>query len=155
LREKSIGSVFRVYLPLSAEDLARPAEKAAKVPELKGGGKALLIEDDSQVRELGVRMLEFLGFTVLAAKDGMEGVEIFRERRDEIRFVLSDLTMPRMDGWKTIAALREIDPNVPIILTSGYDEVSVMSGDHAERPQVFLGKPYTIEDLREAIGKVI
>jgi CheY-like chemotaxis protein len=92
---------------------------------------------------------------VLVAKDGMEGVEIFRERRDEIRFVLSDLTMPRMDGWKTIAALREIDPNVPIILTSGYDEVSVMSGDHAERPQVFLGKPYTIEDLREAIGKVI
>jgi two-component system, cell cycle sensor histidine kinase and response regulator CckA len=60
-----------------------------------------------------------------------------------------------MDGWKTIAALREIDPNVPIILTSGYDEVSVMSADHPERPQAFLGKPYSIEDLRAAIGKVI
>jgi PAS domain S-box-containing protein len=155
LREKSIGSVFRVYLPLSAEDLARPAEKAAKAPELKGGGKALLIEDDPQVRNLGVRMLGFVGFEVIAAKDGVEGVEMFREHQDDIRFVLSDLTMPRMDGWATIAALRQIDPNVRIILASGYDEASVMSGDHADRPQVFLGKPYTIEDLREAIGKVI
>ncbi|MDZ7698124.1 MAG: PAS domain S-box protein [Deltaproteobacteria bacterium] len=154
-REKSVGGVFRVYLPLSAEDLARPAEKAAKVPELKGSGKALLIEDDPQVRDLGVRMLGFLGFKVIAAKDGVKGVEMFREHRDEIRFVLSDLTMPRMDGWATIAALRKIDPTIPIILASGYDEVSVMSGDHAERPQVFLGKPYTIEDLREAIGKVM
>jgi two-component system, cell cycle sensor histidine kinase and response regulator CckA len=63
--------------------------------------------------------------------------------------------MPRMDGWATIAALREIDPNVPIILASGYDEASVMSGDHPERPQVFLGKPYSLEDLREAICRVV
>ena len=144
-----------MFLPLMEGEVARPEKKAAPGDAPQGGGTVLLVEDTEQVRKLGVRMLEFLGFTVLAAKDGMEGVEIFRERRDEIRFVLSDLTMPRMDGWATIAALREIDPNVRIILASGYDEVSVMSRDHAERPQVFLGKPYSHEDLRKAIGKVI
>jgi CheY-like chemotaxis protein len=136
-------------------EVSRPEKKVALGDAIQGGGTVLLVEDTEQVRNLGVRMLQLLGFTVLAARDGVEGVEIFRERRNEIRFVLSDLTMPRMDGWKTIAALREIDPNVRVILASGYDEASVMSEVHAERPQIFLGKPYTIEGLRAAIGKVM
>jgi len=133
-----------------------PKEKPIVVGDApQGGGMVLLVEDTEQVRNLGVRMLEHLGWKVIAARDGVEGLEMFREHRDEIRFVLSDLTMPRMDGWATIAALRKIDPAVSIILASGYDEVSVMSADHPERPQVFMGKPYSIEDLRTAIGKVI
>ncbi|MDZ7699957.1 MAG: response regulator [Deltaproteobacteria bacterium] len=153
-REKSVGSVFRVFIPLFTEEVSKPTEKAAKVPELKGSGTVLVIEDDPQVRGLAVAVLSRMGFTVLQAKDGLEGVEMFREHRDEISFVLSDLTMPRMDGWATVAALRKIDPNAPIILASGYDEASVMSGDHADQPQVFLGKPYSIENLHQAIGKV-
>lgn len=113
------------------------------------------MEDTEQVRKLGVRMLELMGCEVLAAKDGVEGVEIFRERRDDIGFVLCDLTMPRMDGWKTLEALRKIRPDIRVILASGYDEASVMSGDHPEWPQAFLAKPYSLEDLREAIGRTI
>ncbi|MDZ7696341.1 MAG: response regulator [Deltaproteobacteria bacterium] len=146
--------MFRVFLPLAAEAVRKPKEETIRPPETKGGGTVLLIEDTDQVRQLGVRMLEYLGWRVLAARDGMEGVAIFRERSEEIDWVLSDLTMPRMDGWKTIAALRQIRPEIPVILASGYDEASVMSGDHAEQPQVFLGKPYSLEDLRAAIGKV-
>jgi PAS domain S-box-containing protein len=156
LRENPVGSVFRVLLPLTEGEVSRPKKMPmAAVDAPQGGGTVLLVEDTEQVRNLGVRMLQLLGFTVLAAKDGVEGVEIFREHRDAIRLVLSDLTMPRMDGWKTIAALRKIDPNIPIILASGYDEASVMSGDHSERPQVFLGKPYSLEELGAAIGKVM
>ncbi|MFA5159246.1 MAG: PAS domain S-box protein [Candidatus Omnitrophota bacterium] len=155
LREKPVGSVFRVFLPLIEGEVLRPKEKPVAVSDgPQGGGTVLLVEDTELVRNLGVRMLQRLGFTVLAAKDGLEGVAVFRDHRDEIRFVLSDLTMPRMDGWATIAALREIDPNVRIILASGYDEATVMSGDHAEQPQVFLAKPYSLEELRAAIGRV-
>jgi len=60
-----------------------------------------------------------------------------------------------MDGWATIAALRKMDPNIPVILASGYDEASVMSGEHAERPQTFLSKPYSLEELHEAINRTI
>jgi signal transduction histidine kinase/ActR/RegA family two-component response regulator len=155
LRETAVGSVFRVFLPLSAEEVARPAEKAVKAPELKGGGVVLVIEDEPQLRQLAERMLALLGFEALTAKDGMEGVEVFREHQDQIRFVLCDLGMPRMDGWATLAALRKLAPGIPVILASGYDEASVMSGNHPEWPQAFLSKPYGIQELREAIRRVV
>ncbi|MEI6260188.1 MAG: response regulator, partial [Deltaproteobacteria bacterium] len=69
--------------------------------------------------------------------------------------VLCDLTMPRMDGWETLLVLRKISPDIPVILSSGYDKAQVMAGEHAEWPQAFLGKPYKLNDLRETIQKVI
>jgi len=155
LRQDSVGSVFRVFLPLSEETVARPAEKAVQVSGLKGGGTVLLVEDANQVRRLEAQMLELLGWKVLEANDGVEGIEIFREHSNDIRFVLCDLSMPRLDGWQTLAAMRGIRPDIPVILASGYDEASVMAGDQVERPQVFLGKPYGFEELREAIGRTL
>jgi two-component system cell cycle sensor histidine kinase/response regulator CckA len=100
-------------------------------------------------------MLMRLGFTVLEAKDGVEAVEIFRERKDEIRLVLSDLTMPRMNGWETLTALRQLAPDIPVILASGYDKAHIMAGDHPELPQVFLGKPYKFKGLSDAISQAL
>jgi len=154
LRENPLGSVFRLFLPLAAEAEDRLAQTEAKSPDLAGGGTVLLVEDEAQVRELGVRMLQHLGFRVFQAKDGVEGIELLRALRNEIGFVICDLTMPRMDGWETIAGMRQIKPDIPVILASGYDEASVMSGNHPEVPQVFLAKPYGLEDLTKAIGKV-
>ena len=78
---------------------------------------------------------------------------MFRQHRDEIRCVLCDLTMPRMDGWETLAALRKLAPDIPVILASGYDEAQVMAGDHPERPQAFLGKPYQMVQLKAALSR--
>ena len=103
-------------------------------------------------------MLTRLGYTVLAAKDGVEAVEIFKQHQYDIHYVLSDLTMPRMDGWETIAALRKLSPDIPVILSSGYDKaqvMAVMAGDHSELPQAFLGKPYKLKELSEAIRQVL
>ena len=100
-------------------------------------------------------MIARLGFTVLEAGDGVEGVEIFKAHPGEIRCVICDLSMPRMDGWETLSALRKLSPGIPVILASGYDEASVMTGDHPELPQAFLGKPYGLQALREAIGRAV
>ena len=100
-------------------------------------------------------MLTRLGYKVLEAKDGVEAVEIFQQYQDEIHCVLSDLTMPRMNGWETLAALRKISPEIPVILSSGYDEAQVMAGDHTEQPNAFLGKPYRSQDLAETISNVL
>jgi signal transduction histidine kinase/CheY-like chemotaxis protein len=156
LRENLVGSVFRVFLPLMEGEAPRTEKKPLTGGDAPWrGGKVLLVEDTEQVRKLGVRMLERLGWQVIAATDGVEGVELFRTQQNDIRFVLSDLSMPGMDGWKTIEALRGLRPNIPVILVSGYDEATVMSGDHAELPQVFLGKPYGFDELREAISRII
>ena len=69
--------------------------------------------------------------------------------------LLCDLTMPRKDGWETLAALREIEPGVPIILASGYNEDQVMQGDHPRPPQAFLHKPYRSTDLKEDLTRVL
>ncbi len=163
--EPGKGSTFRVFLPVCGEGLLPQPEKAeghgdvllraATSGEPEGGGTGLLVDDDETVREMVAAMLADMGFAVLEAKDGVEAVAVFRERHDEIRVVLCDLTMPRMNGWETLAALRKIVPDVPVILASGYDRDRVMAGDHAEWPQAFLGKPYKLRGLSDAIGQAL
>jgi PAS domain S-box-containing protein len=149
------GSAFRVFFPVSAEAVPHQPDKAAQIPEMKGSGTVLLVEDEEMVREIGATMLTHLGFRVIEAKDGVEAVEVFRQHQGQIRCVLSDLTMPRMDGWETLTALRRLSPDIPVILSSGYDEAQVMAEKHPELPDAFLGKPYKIKGLQETINRVL
>jgi two-component system cell cycle sensor histidine kinase/response regulator CckA len=115
----------------------------------------LLIEDEEQVRNMAGIMLTRLGYKVIEAKDGVDAVEVFQQHQDEIRFVLSDLTMPRMNGWDTLASLRKLSPEIPVILSSGYDKMQVMAGEHTERPNAFLGKPYQRKELGDTIRRIL
>jgi two-component system cell cycle sensor histidine kinase/response regulator CckA len=63
--------------------------------------------------------------------------------------------MPHMDGWETLAALRRISPGIPVILSSGYDEAQVMSGEHSVRPNAFLGKPYWLQELSDTLQNTL
>ena len=164
--EPNRGSTFRVFLPVSGEEVPRQPNKGncgdtlqqgvptiASPMKMEGSVTVLLVEDEEMVREMAADMLKSLGFSVLEAKDGVEAVEVFRQRQEEIRCVLCDLTMPRMNGWETLTALRKLAPDIPVILASGYDKDQVMAGDHPEWPQVFLGKPYKLKGLSDAIGQ--
>ena len=163
--EPGRGSTFRVFVPVYAERTALHNENAGSggdtlvnqvfPTKMEVSGTILLVEDEELVRNMAAAMLERLGFTVLKAKDGVEAVEIFRQHQDEIRCVLSDLTMPHMNGWQTMTALRKLAPDIPVILSSGYDEAHVMAGDHPEWPQAFLGKPYKLKGLSDAIGQAL
>ncbi len=146
------GSVFRVFLPVITEALDQQAPEGLDGLEFTVGGMVLLIDDDQIVQEVTGRMLTNMGFSVLGARDGIQAVELFRQHKGEIRFVLSDLTMPGMDGWETLAELRRFSPGVRVILASGYDERQIMAGEHSELPQSVLVKPYRIEQLRAAIS---
>jgi two-component system, cell cycle sensor histidine kinase and response regulator CckA len=153
--EPGWGSTFRVFLPVSDQAVLRPPEQASQSSECGGGGTVLLVEDEPMVRKISEAVLRSLGFAVLVAQDGVEAVEIFRHHAHEVRFVICDLTMPRMNGWETLAALRGLAPGIPVILASGYDEAHVMAGDHPELPQAFLSKPYQLQGLRDAIGRAL
>ena len=153
--EANRGSAFRVFLPVSGERALRQSDQAAQSPEIDGGGTVLLVEDEPMVRKVGEGALTHLGFAVLLAKDGVEALEVFRQHKEEVCCVLCDLTMPRMGGWETLAALRKLAPNLPVILASGYDKAHVMAGDHSELPQAFLSKPYQLRALRDAIGRAL
>jgi len=164
--ESGRGSTFRIFLPVSTEKLpcqpdlpkmpgALQTGKTEKISKTEGDGTVLLIEDEDPVRNMAKQMLTRLGYTVLEAKDGVEALEIFQQHQDEICCVLSDLTMPRMNGWETLIALRKLSPDIPVILSSGYDEAQVMAGEHPERPNAFLGKPYQRKGLSDTISRAL
>jgi PAS domain S-box-containing protein len=155
--EPGRGSIFRVFFPVSKQLslLFRKPEKVDEIPVLEGGVAVLLVEDEAAVRKMAKTMLTLMGHIVFEAKDGVEAVDVFREHKDEIRCVLCDLTMPRLDGWGTLAALRKLDPGIPAILVSGYDKEKVMAGDHSEWPQAFLNKPYALNELGDAIRRAM
>jgi len=91
------GSAFRVFFPVAGEEVPRQPDKASESLPIKGGGTILLVEDYEMLREVVSAMLTDMGFAVLEAKDGVDAVEVFQQHQDEIRCVLSDLTMPRMN----------------------------------------------------------
>ena len=153
--EPGRGSIFRVFLPVSLEALPRKSAPSAQAPATAWSGTVLVVDDETSLRMALTVALKGLGFTVLAARDGVEAVAVFGEHRDDIRAVLCDLTMPRMNGWETLAALRRLAPGLPVILSSGYNEAQVAAGHHPEQPQAFLSKPYEYDELIQAIARVL
>ena len=156
--EPGRGSTFRVYFPVSAEAVSLKPVNVRVDPISENvwrGATVLVVEDEPAVRKTLALVLRQSGFTVLEAEDGVAAVEIFRQHRDEIGCVVCDLTMPRMNGWETLAALRQLVPGIPVILASGYSEAQAMEGDHPERPQAFLHKPYETKALINVINQVL
>jgi PAS domain S-box-containing protein len=149
------GSEVRVYLPIFAGELSLPPSQPIKVPEIVESGTVLVVDDEPLLLQLAYAVLSNHGFTVLTAKNGHEALEVFRQHRESISCVLCDLVMPGIDGWETLTALRKLAPDIPVILSSGFDQDEVMAGDHAELPQYFLGKPYDLTDLLEAIKEAL
>lgn len=150
---KEVGQYLKLTSEINVPVLAVTA-KAAKTSEfskIKDNGTVLVVEDEAAMRKMAGIMLAHMGYTVLAAKDGIDAVEVLRQHKGEIRCVLCDLTMPGMDGWETMAALRKFSPSVPVVLTSGYEREQVMAGCRTESPHAFLSKPFQLKDLGDAI----
>jgi PAS domain S-box-containing protein len=153
--EPGRGSVFRVFLPITADAVPWKMVQAVQVPKMTESGTVLVIEDDAKLRAVLATAIKRMGFKVQNAQDGVEALEIFRQHQDEIRLVVCDLTMPRMDGWQTLSALRQIVSGIPVILCSGYSQAQMMDGDHPDLPEAFLSKPYSIDDLQTTIFQIL
>ena len=147
------GTTFRIYLPVRAgARIEEPREAPAQV--VKPAGAVLVADDEAGIRSGAVEIFKLIGFpAVLEAADGLEALEVFKARRGEIALVFMDLTMPRMSGRDAFRAMRELDPAIPVILTSGYNEDSLPDGE--ARPSAFLQKPYRMRQLQETVTAVL
>jgi DNA-binding NtrC family response regulator len=101
------------------------------------------------------KMLELSGFTVLTANDGREAVNSYRLHQHEIRAVLLDMLMPHLDGEGTLEELRRINPEVKVILSSGYSEGDITVQCTGIEPNQFVKKPYRYEDLTSAFKHLL
>ena len=154
--EPGKGSTFKVLFPAltKVEDATRPPEPSLQA-DWRGQGTILLVDDEESLIALGTRMLEHLGFTVLTASDGLQAVELYRERGKEIDLVLMDLTMPHMDGAAAFDELRRLNPEVRVVLGSGYADDDVSSRFEGKKPSGIIQKPYTFAKLREALAGLL
>ena len=154
--EPGKGTTFKVLFPARTErgDAVR-SPKSSPLAGWRGKGTILLADDEESMVALGARMLEHLGFTVLTAADGLQAVERYRERGKEIDLVLMDLTMPRMDGAKAFDELRRLNPDVRVVLASGYTLEEVASRFAGKGLSGVLQKPYTLARLRELLAGLL
>lgn len=152
--EPGKGTSFAILLPA----VLHPAE--AREPDLPASdwssmGTILVVDDEDFVREFAADVLQVLGFSVLMASNGVEAVELFRERSKDIDCVLLDFKMPLMDGKETFAELRRIQPDVRVILCSGLLEHESTKQLKSQGLAAFIQKPYKVEELRETLRKTL
>lgn len=146
------GSVVRVFFPISDEKVAYLETEIEMPPGMAEKGTILLVDDDTIVLTITGEMLKSLGYKVVVAQDGREGVEVYAEYKEDIQLIVSDFAMPEMNGLEMLTMIRQMDPGIPVILASGYSEEQVMDSSLPERPQVFLEKPFGTQELKEAIA---
>ena len=122
----------------------------------RGTGTVLVVDDEDHVRNVTEMMLAQFGLQVIGASDGVEAVEIVKERSDSIDLVVMDLTMPRMDGEQAFTEMKKIAPEIKVVLTSGYNEADSLGGRDASK-QVFgfLQKPFDLEKLIGTVKQAI
>ena len=147
------GSTFRVFLPVW--DVAPLEAMVAADDPIRGEGLVLVVDDEEMIRLTAEAMLQTCGYTVLLAEDGMQAVELFRRGHQEIVAVLLDMVMPKMSGRETYLALREIYPEVKVLLSSGFRQDERVEEVLSLGVRGFVQKPYALREMAAAIHQVI
>jgi two-component system cell cycle sensor histidine kinase/response regulator CckA len=152
LSEPGKGSTFKFLLPV-ATIVPRPqVNQTTNVgPSWKGSGTILVVDDDPTVRAVTSRLVEACGFEVLQAVDGRHGVEVFSEKRNKIRGVVLDMTMPNLNGQEAFQEMRKIQPGVKVLLMSGFSEYTTTTQLNGFSPAGFLQKPFRPEELNQKL----
>jgi two-component system cell cycle sensor histidine kinase/response regulator CckA len=151
--KKGQGTTFSIYLPAS-ERKVQEAVKAAE-PFIKGTGTILLVDDEEVIVEVGKELLEGMGYRVLTAKDGKEAIEVYEKDPNEIDIVILDMVMPNMGGGEAYDRMKEINPDVKVLLSSGFS-IDGEASEILERGcNGFIQKPFNMRDLSEKIGEIL
>ena len=147
------GSCFQVLLPA----LPEPLESTSAPPPspTERGQTVLVVEDDPAVRSLAILVLSQAGYTIVQAGDGLAGLELFRQRPGDFDVVLLDLTMPRLNGLEVLGELRQLRPDIRVVLMTGYNTSDLASQPSAPSVSTLLQKPFSPEALLQAIRNAL
>jgi len=147
------GSTFHVYLPVVEGAVE---EREVEGLDLPSGTETILVVDDEEgLRALGQAVLERCGYTVLMAEDGLQALEVYQARQEEIALVVLDVIMPQMDGLECLRRLREMDPQVKVLISTGYTARDLAQELMAEGALGVVEKPFRIQDFATAVRAAI
>jgi PAS domain S-box-containing protein len=149
--EMGSGTTFTLYLPAS-EKKVEERETETNGREIQHGrGTVLVVDDEEMIVEVDKRMLEKLGYRVLAARSGPEALDLFEKNKGDIDLVILDMVMPGMGGGETFERMKEMDGDVVVLLSSGYSMDEQAKEILARGCAGFIQKPFSIEDLSHKV----
>jgi CheY-like chemotaxis protein len=151
--EISKGSTFTIYLPASQGEVSEEIEIVEET--LKGNETILLVDDEDMIIEVGKRILETLGYTVLVARSEKEAIELYREKKDTVDMIIVDMIMPGMGGGETFDRLKSMNTAVKVLLSSGYSVNGQATTILNQGCQGFIQKPFKIEELSRKIREIL
>lgn len=147
------GTTFDIFLPLSDQEACYelPADKSI----VRGDETILLVDDEDMILNVGKAMLEKLGYQCIIAKGGGQAIQLFGKKGTKIDLVILDLIMPGMDGETTFDQIRNLQKNLPVILSSGYSINDQAAAILKRGCNGFIQKPFNLSALSQIIRKVI
>ena len=149
------GTAFKIYLPTIKKNFESKEEVIEE--NMPPGGKEtiLLVDDEQLLREIGTAILTRFGYQVLTCPDGESALELYQEKQSEIALIILDLIMPGMGGKRCLDELLNVDPNVRIVVSSGYSEDKASSEDVESMAKGFIKKPYDINQMLNIIRTIL
>ncbi|HEY1108411.1 MAG TPA: PAS domain S-box protein [Opitutaceae bacterium] len=153
--EPGIGSTFKVYLPAQATVSEAPPPKPAEESPRGAGETILVVDDEAAIRDVTRRTLEEHGYHVLVAEDGAQAIHLYAQQRGKIALVITDMTMPVMDGATLMLAIRRLDPRIRFIAVSGLAANGAALRASANGVSRFLAKPYSAADLLQSVRQAL
>jgi len=145
------GTTFTIYLPATEKQVI--ADKNEKGDLSPGTATILIIDDEKMVRVVAQKQLEQLGYRVLSAADGLKAVDIYKKKQKEIDLVLLDMIMPNMAGRETYRELKEINPDIKVIVVSGFSITGKVTEILEEGALGFVHKPFSLSELSSVIAE--
>ncbi|MES0362420.1 MAG: PAS domain S-box protein [Desulfobacteria bacterium] len=147
------GTTFSIYLPASKKKVRQVAKTEERL--VKGTGTVLLVDDEEVILEVGRELLEALGYRVLLAQDGKEAVKVYGKNQDKIDIVVLDVVMPGMGGGEAYDRMKDINPDIKVLLSSGFSIDGEASKILERGCNGFIQKPFTMKELSGEIGKIL
>ena len=147
------GTVFIIYLPISEGKPNSQIINEKKI--LNREGQILLVDDEEIIRLTGEHLLSKMGYKVLLAKDGAEGVDIYKQNYKDIDLVIMDMLMPKMNGKEAFYKLLEINHNCKVVIASGFTKNENIDEMLDDGLKGFISKPYTTQELDKLISKIL
>jgi signal transduction histidine kinase len=148
------GAIFKIYLPVSHKELSRETKKEQML--LRGTENILIVDDEDTVRNTISLMLKNLGYQVYLASSGMEAIEMYQRHKAEIDLIILDIIMPQMDGQQTYIQIMRINPDVKVLICSGYSQHNSIKEMLLDEGVVgFMRKPVEIAQLSQVVREAL
>ena len=151
--EKGHGSVFSIYIPASEESIQKDPIVCGPIEE--GDETILLVDDEEMIIDVGIQLLEKLGYTVLEARGGREAIQTYQENKDNIDMIILDMIMPDLGGSEVYDKIKTIDPGVKVLLSSGYSVDGQATEILKRGCNGFIQKPFNLKKLSRKIREVL